>query len=144
MAMIRTQDGRLVKCSGRSVLPLEVWHHVVMTVNSEQLLLFENGEQTGMRACQQMASGSRSTIWFGTNAAVHAGRADEVEPAAASGAAAEFDSESDNLPEATLWDGRIDELSLFDRSLSEEAIVELYERSLNQASEPDGQPMEKL
>ncbi len=104
-AMARTREGKLVECSSRSVVPLEVWHHIVVTLDGDQMRLFENGELTGKQACQEMAPGKQDTIWIGTNATATA-----------------------------LWDGRIDELSLFDRALRTKSITDLYQVAREQVA----------
>ncbi|QDV62291.1 LamG-like jellyroll fold domain-containing protein [Crateriforma conspicua] len=81
-----------------SVLPQETWRHVVVTADGERLQLYEDGTLVASTPCAAMAgSDSDATVWFGTD------------------------------PKAIqVWDGRIDELALFDRALNENEIASLY------------------
>lgn len=97
-ATIRNGDGDVSCSGGSSVLPRETWRHVVVTADAERLHLYEDGKLVASTHCAAMtASDSETTVWFGTDP-----RASQV------------------------WDGRIDELALFDRALNENEIAALY------------------
>ena len=97
-ATIRNGDGDVSSIAGSSVLPQETWRHVVVTADGERLHLYEDGKLVASTPCAAMAvSDSDTTVWFGTNP-----RASQV------------------------WNGRIDELALFDRALNENEIAALY------------------
>lgn len=83
--------------TGSSALPLKTWRHVVVTADGEQLQLYEDGKLIASAPCTAMAASDSDPVWFGTDA-----NATQV------------------------WDGRIDEVTLFDRALSEEEIAALY------------------
>ena len=83
--------------TGGSALPLKTWRHVVVTADSEQLQLYEDGKLIASTPCAAIAASDSNTIWLGTNAGT-----------------------------AQVLDGRIDELALFDRALTEEEIAALY------------------
>lgn len=63
----------------------------------EQLQFYEDGKLAASTRCGALAASESGTVWFGTDA-----RATQM------------------------WDGRIDELALFDRALTEEEIAALY------------------
>ena len=97
-ATIRNGDGEVSSIAGSSVLPQETWRHVVVTADKERLHLYEDGKLVASTPCAAMAaSDSDTTVWFGTDS-----RASQV------------------------WNGRIDELALFDRALNENEIAALY------------------
>ena len=83
--------------TGGSVLPQKTWRHVVVTADGVQLQLYEDGKLVASTPCAAMATSESDPIWFGTNAST-----------------------------TQVWDGRIDEVTLFDRALSEEEIAALY------------------
>lgn len=86
----------LVTTSG-SALPLKTWRHVVVTADGEQLKFYEDGELVAASLGAALAASDSETVWFGTDA-----KAMQV------------------------WDGRIDEVAMFDRALSEDEIAVLY------------------
>ncbi len=98
----RTGDGELRTAVSDELLPLKEWCQVVMTADGEQLQLYVNGSSVAATACGTLAPGGEATLWFGTDA-----------------------------NEVGLWDGRIDELALFDRPLSSMDIAALYQVALD-------------
>jgi hypothetical protein len=97
-ATIRNGDGDVSSIAGSSVLPQETWRHVVVTADAERLHLYEDGKLVASTPGAAMAaSDSDTTVWFGTNSIA-----------------------------SQVWNGRIDELALFDRALNENEIAALY------------------
>lgn len=96
-AAIRNRTGEVSSLTGDSVLPLKTWRHVVMTVDGKQMQLYEDGKLVASKPCDALAASASDTVWFGTDA-----KATQV------------------------WDGRIDEVALFDRALTSEEIAALY------------------
>ncbi|MEM1068166.1 MAG: LamG-like jellyroll fold domain-containing protein [Planctomycetota bacterium] len=96
-AAIRGSNGHRSSISGGSVLPQKTWRYVVVTADGEQLRLYEDGKLVASTACGSMAASNSDTVWLGTN---------------------------ENATE--VWDGRLDEMALFDRSLTEKEIAALY------------------
>lgn len=96
-AVIRSSDGKVNTLAGGSVLPLETWRHVVVTADGEQFQVYEDGDLVASAPCEALAASDSENVWFGTDA-----RATQV------------------------WDGRIDELALFDRALTAAEIAALY------------------
>ena len=96
-ATIRNRNGDVSTVTGGSVLPQKTWRHVVVTADGQQLQFYEDGKLVASTPCASMAASDSVTFWFGTDA------------------------------EATrVWDGRIDEVALFDRALTEEDVAALY------------------
>ncbi|WP_436716949.1 LamG-like jellyroll fold domain-containing protein [Roseiconus lacunae] len=96
-AAIRSSDGDVSSAVGGSVLPQKTWRHVVVTTDGEQLHFYEDGKLVASTPCAAMAASDADTVWLGTDA------------------------------EATrVWDGRLDEVALFDRALTEEEIAALH------------------
>lgn len=94
---IRHRNGGVSSVTGDAVLPLKTWRHVVMTVDGERLQLYEDGNPVASTLCTSMKESSSDAIWFGTDA-----KASQV------------------------WNGRIDEVALFDRALTAEEITTLF------------------
>lgn len=95
-ASIRSGEGNTHTATGKLALPPKTWRHVVVTADGRQLKCYEDGKLVATTACSAMASDPEA-IWFGANA-----QATQV------------------------WNGRIDEVALFDRALTEEEISGLY------------------
>ncbi len=96
-ATVRARDGELVACAGDAPLPRRQWCHLIMTADGEYLRLFVDGNQVGVQKCPAIAAGNSAPVWFGTDRSDHA-----------------------------LWDGRIDELAFFNRSLSPDEVQGLH------------------
>jgi len=96
-ATIRKSDGDVNVVTGKSTLPLKTWRHVVVTTDGENLQLYEDGDLVAAKPCTGMAATDAETVWFGTDS-----RANRV------------------------WDGRIDELALFDNALTKDEVAALY------------------
>ncbi|QEG02398.1 FecR protein [Stieleria maiorica] len=82
---------------GTSVLPLQTWRHVAATADGNHLHLYEDGKLVDSTPCVDMAVSDSETLWFGTDA---------------------------NSTRA--WNGRIDEVAMFDRALTDEEVAALY------------------
>ncbi len=96
-ATVRSRGGDLVSVTGTAPLALESWRHIVVTVDDGQLCLYEDGGLVTSAPCLPVAGSKQDVLWFGTGA-----------------------------DGARLWDGRIDEVALFDRTLSEAEVLQLY------------------
>ena len=83
--------------TGKSTLPLKTWRHVVVTADGENLQLYEDGDLVAAKPCTSVAATDAETVWFGTNSLAN-----------------------------RLWDGRIDEVALFDKALTKEQVAALY------------------
>lgn len=94
---IRSRDGNENAMTGGSVLPLKMWRHVVVTADGENLQVYEDGKLTASQPCAVSAANNTATMWFGTDAGA-----------------------------TRIWNGRIDEVALFDRALSADEIAALY------------------
>lgn len=96
-ATIKSRDGSKTTVEGGAVLPLNDWRHVVLTVDGDNVQLYEDGRLVASRSCAALAASEFEALWFGTDASAK-----------------------------HVWDGRIDEVALFDRALNEEEVVSLY------------------
>ena len=74
-----------------------------MTADGDPLRIYEDGQLTAKTQCGKMAIRESETVWFGTNA--------------------------DGIG---LWNGRIDELALFDKARSDKEIADLYQAALEE------------
>ena len=103
MASIRTNEGELISVSADSAFPFQTWRHLIMTVDGEELQIYEDGQLVASSPCSRIAGNETDPIWIGTDAAGF-----------------------------RLWNGRIDELALFDRALSAEEIADLLPAALEE------------
>jgi hypothetical protein len=96
-ATVRSNDGNVSSVAGGSSLSQKTWRHVVVTADGEQLQFYEDGKLVASEPCAAVAASDSDTVWFGT------------------------------APGATrVWDGRIDEVALFDRVINADQVVALY------------------
>ena len=102
-AKVRSSDGELQSVTATTLLPLKTWRHLVMVVDGEYLRIYEDAQLVASAQCSLIANAESETVWFGTRA--------------------------DGLG---LWDGRIDELALFDKALSEKDVADLYQAALEE------------
>lgn len=96
-ATIRSRDGSESTVVGESALPLSKWRHVVLTVDGHSMHFYEDGKLVGSKPCAALATSESNPVWFGTNTNT-----------------------------TQVWDGRIDEVALFDRALDEDEVLTLY------------------
>lgn len=104
VATIRDDQQQSTSCQDIERLSLGKWHHIVMTCDAETLVLYRNGRIVSSVQCSAMSSAKAPRLWIGT-----AGEA------------------RDGLAGAGLWEGRIDQMALFDKSVSPEQVERLYE-----------------
>ncbi len=107
-ATIRNSDGHVLSVVGDSVVARHTWRHVVMTADGQQFRLYEDGRQVASAPCSPVADSEADVLWFGTD--------------------------SDGLK---LWDGRIDEVALFDWALSDGDVRDLYQAALEEIRQPE-------
>jgi hypothetical protein len=104
---VRNAQGELQSVSDEALLPLRTWCHLVMTVDGDQLRFYKDGQLVAS-ASASLASNQARALWFGTDSGgVH------------------------------LWDGRIDEVALFDKALSDAEIKELHEAAVEEIGESE-------
>jgi hypothetical protein len=96
-ATIRSRDGSESTVGGESVLRLNKWRHIVLTADGHNMDFYEDGKLVGSKSCAALATSESDPVWFGTDAST-----------------------------TQVWDGRIDEVALFDRALDEEEVLTLY------------------
>ncbi len=95
-ATIKSQNGDAF-VAGESALPLKTWRHLVVTADGTQLQFYQDGNLVASAPCAALQASDSDTVWFGTG------------------------------PQSTQhWNGRIDEVALFDRALNQEEIAALH------------------
>lgn len=102
-ATVRSAEHVVSSIAGNAVLPQKTWRYIVVTADTEQLRLFEDGRLVASTPCSAVATSDSETLWFGTDA-----RATNV------------------------WDGRIDDVALFDRALTVEEVATLHRTAQEQ------------
>ncbi len=102
-ATVRVSNGDLQSVSSEAPVELHTWRHVVMSADGKHLRLYEDGHQVASTPCSPVADSDADVLWFGTD--------------------------SDGL---SLWDGRIDEVALFDLAISDAEVTNLYQAALEE------------
>lgn len=102
-ATIRNRDAQLQSATSEASLTPRTWRHVVITADGKNLRIYEDGRLLTSAACAMMAPSDSETLWFGTS------------------------SDGSNF-----WNGRIDELTLFDKALSGKDVVDLHQAALEE------------
>jgi ferric-dicitrate binding protein FerR (iron transport regulator) len=102
-ATVRNSNGDLQSVTSEAPVELHTWRHVVMTADGGQLRLYEDGHQVASAPCSPVADSEADVLWFGTD--------------------------PDGL---SLWDGRIDEVALFDQAISDAEVTDLYQAALEE------------
>ncbi|MCH1441344.1 MAG: FecR domain-containing protein [Rubripirellula sp.] len=93
---LRDQEGELVECVTQETIELKKWHHFACTYDGDMLTLFRNGEMIQSQPCESLAESRGSPLHFGTN-----------------------------WRGKHRWEGRIDEVAIFDKALSHQEIDSL-------------------
>jgi hypothetical protein len=106
-AMIRNRDDELRSAASDTLLPLKTWRHLVMTADGDHLRIYEDGQLVASATCAMMAASHSETVWFGTDA-----------------------------EGIGLWNGRIDEVAMFDKALSDNEIAGLHQAALAEMARP--------
>jgi hypothetical protein len=106
-ATIRDRGGQLQTITSAAFLPLREWRFIVMTADSDHLRVYVDGQLVASMPCAMMAASDSETVWFGTDA-----------------------------EGAGLWNGRIDELAMFDKALGDNEIAGLHQAALAQMARP--------
>ena len=108
---IRDRSGQLRSVTSAAFLPLRAWRLIVMTADGDHLRMYLDGQLVASAPCATVAVSATETVWFGTDA------------------------------EGTrLWDGRIDELAMFDKALSDSEIAGLHQAALAGSGEAKMEP----
>ena len=93
---VRGREGELVECVTQETIELNKWHHFACTYDGDMLTLFRNGEMIESQPCESLAESRGSPLHFGTN-----------------------------WRGKHRWEGRIDEVAIFDKALSHQEIDSL-------------------
>ena len=106
-ATIRDRGGQLQSVTGAAFLPLEAWRFIAMTADGDHLRIYEDGQLVASATCVMMTASHSETFWFGTDA-----------------------------EGIGLWNGRIDEVAMFDKALSDNEIARLQQAALAEMARP--------
>ena len=103
---IREADGETVYVKDSDEFPTNSWQHVAFVVDGEFARLYRNGKEVANGPCSSIATPNYP--FLGIGAKLHDGKVD--------------------LEKQTtgFWDGKIDELSIFNHALAPEKIEQLY------------------
>ncbi|MEP3478952.1 MAG: LamG-like jellyroll fold domain-containing protein [Fuerstiella sp.] len=99
----REINGGLHSVVSSTPLPLTTWRHLVVTADGDQIRLYEDGQRVASTPCQSLAITTDETVWFG------------------------IDSSGSGI-----WNGRIDEVGLFDKALNDREVAELFQAAVEE------------
>jgi hypothetical protein len=106
-AHIQDSSGKEITVKDSVPLPLNAWHHVAFVADGSTLRLYRNGREIGAAPYHELRRDPRiQALAIGTKLNL-----------------------SGNAPEGrdfNMWDGRLDELAIFNHALSPEQVSELY------------------
>jgi hypothetical protein len=107
-AHIQDSSGQEITVKDRVPLPLGAWHHVAFVADGEMLLLYRNGRQVSGERYERLISDPRiKALAIGTKLNLAADAPDHID--------------------FNMWDGRLDEIAIFNHALSPDKIRELFE-----------------
>jgi hypothetical protein len=107
-AHIQDSSGKEITVKDSVPLPLGTWHHVAFVADGKTLRLFRNGREVSSAAYHQLLSDPRiKALAIGTKLNLAGDAPDHID--------------------FNMWDGRLDELSIFNHALSPHEVRELYE-----------------
>jgi hypothetical protein len=107
-------EAHIIDGSGKEVvirdsvsLPLNVWHHVAFVADGHQLRLYRNGVEVDSRTYQDIHADKRiKALGIGTKLNLLGTEPEELD--------------------FNMWDGRLDELAIFNHALSDDDIKQLF------------------
>ncbi|UUO07210.1 FecR domain-containing protein [Blastopirellula sp. J2-11] len=104
---VRDRDKNVIKLREQEPLPLGQWQHVAFVADGQQLRLYRNGQEIASTECVGLATDGPQSLGIGAKLSPDCTQPDPQNPG--------------------YWHGRIDELAIFDRALSQEELTRLYE-----------------
>ncbi len=107
-AHIIDANGKEVVIRDKVPLPLNTWHHVAFVADGNQLRLYRNGQEVDSQPYQGIHADKRiKALGIGTKLNLLGDKPEELD--------------------FNMWDGRLDELAIFNHALSDTDIKHLYE-----------------
>ena len=107
-AHIEDSSGKEIVAKDTIPLPLHTWHHVAFVADGETLRLYRNGRQVDAATYRKLHHDPRIK-------------------ALAIGTKLNLSGDAPDHRDFNMWDGRLDELAIFNHALSPEQIRELHE-----------------
>ncbi|MCI0334825.1 MAG: FecR domain-containing protein [Planctomycetes bacterium] len=107
-AHIQDDSGKEITVKDTLPLPLNVWHHVAFVADGSMLRLYRNGREVDSTPYRQLRSDPRiKALAIGTKLNLRGDAPEERD--------------------FNMWDGRLDELAIFNHALTADQVLELYE-----------------
>ncbi len=107
-AHIADANGQEIMVRDSEPLPLNQWHHVAMVADGSMLRLYRNGRAVSAVPYDKLTSDSRIL-------------------ALAVGTKLNLEGTAPEERDFNMWDGRLDELAIFNHALTGDDVLELYE-----------------
>jgi hypothetical protein len=105
-AEVRQTNGDMVRVKESEALPLGIWHHVAFVADGQYLRLYRNGIEIDKQAYDTLVTPSYPELTVGAKFYIKEGETEKRTGA--------------------FWDGRIDELAIFNHGLTAENIQRLF------------------
>jgi hypothetical protein len=112
-AHIEDSSGQEIIVKDKVSLPLHQWHHVAFVADGQMLRLYRNGQQVDARPYRKLQRDPRIR-------------------ALAIGTKLNLVGDAPDHSDFNMWDGRLDELAVFNEALSPQQVRELYELGTDQ------------
>lgn len=107
-AHIQDSTNKEITVKDNVPLPLNMWHHVAFVADGSMLRLYRNGQEVAAAEYRQLQSNPRIK-------------------ALAIGTKLNLRGEAPEERDFNMWDGRLDELAIFNHALTANQVLELYE-----------------
>lgn len=107
-AHIVDSSGREIAVRDSQALPLRSWHHVAFVADGQMLRLYRNGREVDAQPYERLHRDPRIT-------------------ALAIGTKLNLSGNSPEERDYNMWDGRLDELAIFNHALTADEVLSLYE-----------------
>ncbi|MCC6492432.1 MAG: FecR domain-containing protein [Pirellulales bacterium] len=107
-AHIQDSSGQEIMVKDSAPIPLRVWHHVAFVADGKTLHLYRNGEEVDGKPSRQL-------------------RRDPRIKALAIGTKLNLKADAPDSHDYNMWDGRLDELAIFNHALTPRQVRELFE-----------------
>jgi hypothetical protein len=106
-AHIQDSSGKEITVKDTAPLPLSTWHHVAFVADGTKLRLYRNGREVDSAPYQRLLRDPRIK-------------------ALAIGTKLNLSGDAPEERDFNMWDGRLDELAIFNHALTADQVLELY------------------
>ncbi|MEW4564211.1 LamG-like jellyroll fold domain-containing protein [Bremerella sp. JC770] len=102
---VRDKHGNVIKLRENKPFPLATWQHVAFVADGENVRLYRNGIEIDSAQCEGLSTDGPDSMGIGAKLSYDCTHPDDRNPG--------------------FWHGRIDELAIFDKALSEQQLLQI-------------------